>query len=554
MKYFHLGLKFLGIGFFSFLLLAQIGSRDVEIPSEDDVGYVSIRSNASRYTDGESHVYSDPGSDGAVKMSANPPRTIPAVREWHAESGTYMLSDESRIVVDAAFADQLQDTAAVLAKDIYALRGYPIRVVISSNHSLGDIFVTLDIADDSVGEFGYMMTISGAVLIAAPADDGVFYGTRTLLQMLRQSATAEYRLANGVIRDWPDSRARWRALHLDVGRKYMSVEFIENHIRDLAYLKMNMLHLHLADNFGFRLESTSHPEITSVQHYTKNDIRRLLELARQYHVTIMPEIDFPGHADWAESTHEELLLDGRVLGNQYRAFNLSLESTYTFIHDLLAEYLPLFPGPYWHLGADEYMFFKEYNNYPELSAYAKKLYGNRAHGIDTYRHFVNWANDIVQSHGKTMWAWDDVRHYVGIFGVLNIDTSIILDFWSSLSWLGHPVVPQKTVDAGYRAMNSNDGYTYYVLGKKYGDVTKIYDNYELSNFSGGNVTRNQTKILGGKLHVWCDVPHAETESQIASNIFVPLRALAQKTWNSPKLVSTYDSFGILAEEIGRAPE
>src|SRR5258708_2111996 len=136
-----------------------------------------------------------------------------------------------------------------------------------------------------------------SVTLSASTEDGVFYGTWTLLQLLKQGLT----LKGGVARDWPDYPQR--GLMIDVGRQYFSVPWLESHIRDLAYLKYNFFHLHFSDNFGFRLESERHPEIVSTQYYTKAEIHALHTLANKYHVTIVPEIDVPGHLDAALLTH-----------------------------------------------------------------------------------------------------------------------------------------------------------------------------------------------------------------------------------------------------------
>jgi Glycosyl hydrolase family 20, catalytic domain/F5/8 type C domain len=157
---------------------------------------------------------------------------------------------------------------------------------------------------------------------------------------------------------------------VDVGRKYFTVAWLREHIKELAYLKLNYLHLHLSDNLGFRLESATHPEVVSAQHYTKQEIADLVALAARYHVTIVPEIDMPGHMDQILASHPDLKLTSSAGTANNGYIDLSNLRAYPLMKDLIIEYLPLFPGPYWHLGADEYI--TDYASYPQLQAYARR--------------------------------------------------------------------------------------------------------------------------------------------------------------------------------------
>ena len=133
------------------------------------------------------------------------------------------------------------------------------------------------------------MVIGDTVRIGGRGDAGVFYGGRTLIALLGSRGAAP----RGVVRDVP--RWRERGLMVDAGRKYFTPAWLEARVRELAGLRMNVLHLHLSDNEGFRIESDRHPEIVTKPALTKAEVRRLLELATRYHVTVIPEIDMPGH-------------------------------------------------------------------------------------------------------------------------------------------------------------------------------------------------------------------------------------------------------------------
>lgn len=494
------------------------------------------------------------------------PVTIPALKAWQTGDEAYTFGPHARILLSSP---ELGETGNTLAKDLLQLTKLAIPVLENAGSQPGDIILALEEnepAENAMNEQGYRLEIASAVTISAHTDDGVFYGTRTLLQLLKQSFT----LQGGVALDWPDYPQR--GLMIDVGRQYFSLAWLENQIRDLAYLKYNFFHLHFSDNFGFRLESESHPEIVSQLHYTKEEIRALHEVARRYHITLVPEIDIPGHLDAALASHPELQLTNGQGRRQSGDLDLANEAVYTFVRDLLEEYIPLFSGPYWHLGADEYLLHGgDYSDFPQLAAAAQARYGTQANPKDIYLGFVNWAHEIVQAHGKITRVWSD-----GLYGgsMIKPDTNNILyEHW--VSW-GQS--PREIVEQGIPIVNCNIHYVYYVPGSPLmtANPQALYEEFEphlfctefnvLNNVEnvnvpdGSQVTANDLEYLkhhplnqGAKLHVWCDYPGVETEEQIAAAIGPALRALAQKNWGSPRLTESYEDFKPIIATIGHAP-
>ena len=487
------------------------------------------------------YTVSIPTITDAQSRAIERPQTIPALREWTDGIGSYTFDAQSRIVLNSTAAAQLHETAEVFAADLLQLTGLNIPVVITDHVQAGDIVLRLHETDTPLGNEGYYMDVTEYVTIMAQSVHGVFYGTRTILQLLRQSYTTRV----GTARDLPNHPER--GLMIDMGRKYFTVSWLESHIRDIAYLKYNYFHLHLSDNFGFRLESERHPEIVSPQHYTKAEIRALIELARKYHITVVPEIDMPGHMDTILAAHPELCLTSATGKQRPGDIDLSKEASYALMKDLLEEYIPLFPGPYWHIGADEYLMHDDYASYPQLLDYAQKHYGPEAIAKDTYLGFVNWANEIVKAHGKITRAWND-----GLYGgqAVTVANDIVYEHW-----YGHGLTPQEIVDLGLYIMNGNASYLYYVLGHDWHTKPeRIYEIFETHIFHDkAPIDPLHQKHLGAKLHVWCDIPDAETEQQVASGIDSSLRALAQKNWGSDKLVTDYDNFEPIISLIGRAP-
>ncbi|MBT2455575.1 family 20 glycosylhydrolase [Streptomyces sp. ISL-86] len=472
---------------------------------------------------------------GPVQAAAGPPQTVPALRQWTAGTGTYGFTSTSRIVVDPAYTAQLSDEAATLAEDLGALAGRPVTVVTGSA-SPGDIGLSL--GDGGLPAEGYRMTVGQSVSIQAATDTGAFYGTRTVLQLLHQSAS----VPAGTAVDWPAKAER--GLMIDQGRKFFTVDWVKQHIKELAYLKLNYFHFHLSDTFGFRLESSTHPEIVSADHYSKQDIADLIALGQKYHVTIVPEIDTPGHMNPILAAHPELKLKNSSGAASADFIDLSLPASYALIKDLINEYLPLFPAAYWHIGADEYV--TDYSKYPQLLSYARAHYGANATAKDTYYGYVNWADELVRAGGKTTRMWND-----GIKagdGTLTPNSGILVEYWYN-----YGLTPEQLAAAGHRVANESWTPTYYVLGGAKPDTKWMYESWTPDRFEGGNTLTDPARNPGSLIHVWCDNPTAETEGQIAAGIMYPLRALAQQTWGSPKLASTYTAFTPIAAAIGHNP-
>ncbi|WP_063753315.1 family 20 glycosylhydrolase, partial [Streptomyces sp. NRRL S-87] len=474
-------------------------------------------------------------SAAAPRTSAAAPRTVPALRQWTPGSGSYAFGADSRIVVDPAYADLLAGDAAPFAEDLGALAGRTVPVV-DGTPATGDIALTL--GDGSLPAEGYRMTVGPSLTVRAGTAAGAFLGTRSVLQLLHQAPT----VPAGTAVDWPDKPER--GLMVDQGRKFFTVGWLREHIKELAYLKLNYFHFHLSDTFGFRLESATHPEVVSTAHYTKRDVADLVALAARYHVTIVPEIDTPGHMNAVLAAHPELRLKNRSGAASPEFIDLSLPGSYALIQDLVTEYLPLFPAPYWHIGADEYV--TDYSQYPQLLAYARAHYGAAATAKDTYYGFVNWADSVVRASGRTTRMWND-----GIKagdGTVRPDPGILVEYWYD-----YGLTPQQLADAGHTVANESWTPTYYVLGGAKPDTRWMYENWTPDLFQGGKGLTDPARNRGSLLHVWCDNPNAETEEQIAAGIMYPLRGLAQQTWGSPKPVATYADFTPIVVAVGHNP-
>ena len=504
---------------------------------------------------------------GQASGADAPPLTIPALREWSARSGSFSYCSAARIIVGPG---DVTATARRLADDLQQATGRAPHVVTGPARA-GDIVLDLAAEDRQLGTEGYRLQVGDHIRISANATAGLFYGTRTLLQLLSQGAT----LRRGVARDWP--RYSERGLLVDTGRKHFSVAWLAEHIRTLGWLKLNRLHLHFTENLGWRIASDGHPEIVSEEHLTKEQVRQLLALADAHHVTVVPEIDLPGHMGAALLKHPDLQLRdafGRANANN---LDYTIPAARRFAFELIDEYVELFPAQSWHTGADEYLSTiplaatpADYATYPQLSAYAKATYGPDATPKDGILGLLNTINARVQGHGKTLRVWND-----GLAGgsAVTLDRSIEVGWWTDLNGR----MPQELLAAGHRVFNLSWQPTYYINGFPGGFIPgwsndipfpnkprdqDVYDGWAPHLFHGPLAYQGQTASptidvgvnephnLGSAIAIWNDDPAAATEQETAAGVAPRLRSLAQKTWGSRDPVSTYAEFLPLIARVG----
>ncbi|GAA5700806.1 hypothetical protein Save01_01609 [Streptomyces avermitilis] len=468
------------------------------------------------------------------------PRTIPAVREHTAARGPgWRPAKGGRVVVgDAALADEGKLTAGELGL-AYAGR---------TGARAGDVELALD--KGTGGPESYTLTVRGGrVRIAAPAEAGVFYGTRTLKQAVHGGGTAP----EGVVRDRP-AKPR-RGLMLDIARKHFTAGWIEDRIRELGDLKYNELGLHFSDDQGFRIESASHPEIVSRQHLTKAEVRGIVDLAASRHIAVVPEIDSPGHLGAVIAAHPDLQLRNASGVPARGAVDISKPAAATIVDDLLNEYADLFPGAYWHLGGDEYqalMVSDPSASYPQLAAAARNKYGANATVADLTTGWLNGRADNMRAHHRTMRAWND--GFYRSAGTVRPAKDIQVAYWTGKEIGARQ--PAEYLSAGRKLINYNDEYLYYVLGQPqtfvYPTGQRIYQQWTPRVVRGSTAVpaRYDAQILGGVFAVWCDLAASQTQDQVAAGIRMPLRAMTQKLWDPRTPTLSWTEFRALARQLG----
>ncbi|WP_079144120.1 beta-N-acetylhexosaminidase, partial [Streptomyces luteocolor] len=409
-------------------------------------------------------------------------------------------------------------------------------------------------ADGGAGDGGgagpesYTLTVRDQkVRIAAPAAAGVFYGTRTLKQEVSGGRTAP----EGVVKDRP-AKPR-RGFMLDIARKHFDVAWIEDRVRELGDLKYNQLGLHFSDDQAFRIASDSHPEIVSTDHLTKDQVRRIVKLAESRHITVVPEIDSPGHLGAVIRQHPSLQLrDARGIA-QRGAVDISKPGAAEIVDDLLKEYAELFPGAYWHLGADEYRALTVKDpeaSYPQLAAAARERYGADGRVQDLATGWLNDRADTVRPFEKKLKAWND--------GFFRGGTEQAADDLEVAYWTGKEIgarEPAEYLRAGRSLVNYNDEYLYYVLGQpntfRYPTGQRIYESWTPLVLRGTEPVSEKydDQILGATFAVWCDLAGSQTQEQVARGIRMPLRAMAQKVWDPRKPALSWNDFVKLTDTV-----
>jgi hexosaminidase len=468
------------------------------------------------------------------------PRTIPAVRDhtpargpgWQPEKGHRV------VVADAGLADEGKQIAGELGLTYAGEK---------EDERAGDLLLDVE-ADKGANPESYTMTVrDGRVTVAGPAEAGVYYGTRTLKQAVDGGATAP----EGVVKDEPAKPKR--GFSLDIARKHYDADWIKDRIRELGDLKFNELGLHFSDDQAFRIESDSHPEIVSDEHLTKAEMKEIIDLAASRHITVVPEIDSPGHLGAVLAAHPDLQLRN-VRGTPTRgAIDISKPEAAEIVDDLLNEYADLFSGSQFHLGADEYQALVVPNpeaSYPTLAAAARKAYGSGGTVADLTTGWLNGRAKTVKAHDRTPRAWND-----GFFKGTSVQPleDIKVAYWTGKEIGARP--PAEYLSAGRQVLNYNDEFLYYVLGQPqtfvYPTGERIYEQWTPRVLRGTQPVdaKYDDQILGGSFAVWGDFPNAQTQAQVAAGIRLPLAATVQKLWDPGTPELSWADFKSLADRL-----
>ena len=340
---------------------------------------------------------------------------IPMPVSITSTGGSFVLPSTADIYVEPGTAE-LTAIGQYLADKLNPSTGYGLQVMTTTGAPPnGNIYLTTVGGDPTLGDEGYQLTVTtNLVTLVAYKPAGLFRGIQTIRQLLPaavENATLQpgpWTMITGTVRDYP--RFSWRGSMLDVARHFFSVTDVKRYIDLMAYYKLNVFHIHLTDDQGWRIMINSWPNLalygggTQVGgtctncYYTQAQYSDIVAYAQSRYITVVPEIDMPGHTNAALASYAELNCNG-VAPARYTGTNVGFSSlciskpiTYTFVDDVIRELSALTPGAYIHVGGDE------------------------ASSTTTadYISFVSQVQTIVQSYNKQMIGWEEVAQINGL--------------------------------------------------------------------------------------------------------------------------------------------
>ncbi len=410
-----------------------------------------------------------------------------------------------------------------ILKKIHALRP---DIVEDCGISLDHVFIEID---ESIQKDCFYTDIGERyITISAQEEKDLFYG---LLDLLLKVKTREI-LKIGL----SESKAVERGVHIDSGRKHYTKRWFECLIDLMALNKLNILQIHFSENLGYRLESKKYPDITSIEHLTIEDIKHLIAYAKNYYIKIIPSFDTPGHLESVLNQYDAFKL--KPLDS---ALDITNKDARSFIKSLYDEILDIFETDTIHIGADEFINFDEYDQYPQLKKYAETHLGQDACAADTYVDYINDIGSYLMDKGQNVRVWNDGLYRLNVSHSIPLDPRFVITYWTS--W-DKNMAPLKTfIDKGHDVINFNDSHLYYVLGEAagytYPTFEKIKASFDPYRFSDchhevGDVKQElpekHPQMKGTYFAVWSDVPEAQHENDVLKALSTLLVSYGEKLW------------------------
>ena len=444
------------------------------------------------------------------------PFVIPELKEWVSGTGEFTIDSQTQISIPKGDV-ALRQVAEAFAADLQELVGLKLAVIEGKTKAKS---ISLGIQKDkNLGEEGYQITIGNQLQVRAAQTIGIYWATRTLLQLAEQM---DNKLPQGRIRDFPDYPLR--GFMLDCGRKFIPMDFLRDYVKVMSYYKMNTFQIHLNDNgfdrffendwdktyAAFRLESETFPGLAAEDgYYSKQEFIDLQKLAESKFVTIIPEIDVPAHS--LAFTHYLPEIGSKEYGMDH--LDLFKPETYDFIDKLFKEYLegdePVFRGELVHVGTDEYS-----NEDQEV--------------VEKFRYFTDYCIRLVESYGKKAAVWGALTHAQGTTPVKSEDVLM-------LTWHNPYAQPDDMMEQGYDVVSIPDGLLYIVPNAGYYydylNIEHLYNKWTPATIGDKTFAERHPQIKGGMFAVWNDhVGNGISTKDIHHRVMPAMQTLAVKMW------------------------
>ncbi|TYA92334.1 beta-N-acetylhexosaminidase [Seonamhaeicola marinus] len=504
---------------------------------------------------------------------------IPKPVFLEAYKGRFLVDSNTKI----SGSEDLRNEGEYLAEMLNHVANFSTSFKVGAS---GDILLKLD--ESIENEEGYTVSVTyDKIVLSGKTAKGVFYGIQTLRQLLPASIKPNNNKIKALtipaveIKDYP--RYVYRGMHLDVGRHFFSVDFIKKYIDFIVMHKMNTFHWHLTEDQGWRIEIKKYPKLTSIGserketivghggtwnskdvkydgkpfggYYTQEQIKDIVAYATKRHVTIIPEIELPGHSLAAIAAYPELGNTGEQyeVGTRwgvYPEIYAPTEKTFSFLEDVLTEVMDLFPSEYIHIGGDEAP-KKQW----EKSVFAQQLIKEKdlkdEHGLQSY--FIQRIEKFLNSKGRSIIGWDEILE-----GGLAPNATV-------MSWRGtkggiaaakehHDVImtPQHACYFDHYQVKTKEAKAKEPLAIG-GNVT-VSDVYAYEPTPEELTEEESNYILGAQGNVWTE--YIKTTEHLEYMVLPRMTALSEVVWSSKKhrdwedfhkrlqyIVKRYDALG-----------
>ncbi len=369
-------------------------------------------------------------------IAQNSYHIIPQPQELIAQKGTFTFKPTTKVLVESK-DESINNVAALLIAQLKATAGFQLKSAIASGQPNNSVVFK---QDSQLPEEAYRMSVNGkGILITASTGKGAFYALQSLLQLLpsqifkaETSSNIAWTVPACSISDAP--RYAYRGLHLDVGRHFFSVDFIKKYIDLIALHKLNTFHWHLTEDQGWRIEIKKYPKLTQISSqrsetvigragskkfdgkpyggfYTQAEVKEVVKYAASKFVTVVPEIEMPGHSQAVLAAYPEFGCNPDKIyqvATDWGVFEDVLcprEATFTFLEDVLTEVMDLFPSQYIHIGGDECP-KKQWKESRFCQELIKKNGLKDEHELQSY--FIRRIDKFITSKGRKMIGWDEI--------------------------------------------------------------------------------------------------------------------------------------------------
>lgn len=477
---------------------------------------------------------------------------IPLPQEIKITTGSFVLNDRTSIVYPKD-NKEMQQNANLLAKYIHQMSGKKLKVIDEPVTSNAIILATGLNADNA--EAYQLKVTQDNVTITGTSEAGTFYGIQTLRKSLPITNKGDISLPAAEINDYP--RFSYRGVHLDVSRHFFPADSVKRFIDMMALHNINRLHWHLTDDQGWRIEIKKRPELTTIGSkrsetvighnsgeydgipysgfYTQDEAREIVKYAQERHITVIPEIDLPGHMQAALAAYPELGCTGgpyevwKMWGVSEDVLCAGNDKTLTFIEDVLNEIIDIFPSEYIHVGGDECPKVR-WEKCPKCQARIKAegIKGDKKHSAEEYlqSYVISRMEKFVESKGRHIIGWDEILE-----GGLAPNATV-------MSWRGmdggieaakqkHNVVmtPNTYVYLDYYQSADTDLEPDAIGG--YLPLEKVYSFEPTAGIS----PEDQKYVIGAQANLWTE--YIPTFSQVEYMIMPRIDAVADIQWSDP---------------------